>query len=39
MVMKQEKSDRVQELAEKADEVYPALQRYSRFLTQNSWDG
>ncbi|MDT0161425.1 sigma-70 family RNA polymerase sigma factor [Bacillus sp. AG4(2022)] len=39
MVMKQEKSDRVQGLAEKADEVYPALQRYSRFLTQNSWDG
>jgi RNA polymerase sigma factor (sigma-70 family) len=39
MVMKQEKADRVPGLAEKADEVYPALQRYSRFLAQNSWDG
>jgi RNA polymerase sigma factor (sigma-70 family) len=39
MVMKQEKADRVQGLAEKADEMYPALQRYSRFLAQNSWDG
>jgi RNA polymerase sigma factor (sigma-70 family) len=39
MVMKQGMADGRQRLSEKADDVYPALQRYSRFLAQNSWDG
>ncbi|MEF7562630.1 MULTISPECIES: sigma-70 family RNA polymerase sigma factor [Bacillus] len=39
MVMKQVEADQVPALAEKADEMYPALQRYSRFLARNSWDG